>query len=314
MLNRLSEQGSKFPEMGRTSVRTNIQMAYHFGAPFTENSQLMPSLEKNSDLLEKFGVLALPPKKFKSTFFAMLKDLEGLFSTPDDQSELLDELVGDLPVDRLVMCNSNIMGQPAWMLAGEKFYRNAPTNCRKYRDLFPDNSCEFFIGISNPAILLPLAFENQKAKTYDSFFGDTVLETIRWSNTIADIASANPDVAITVWCNEDTPTIWPTILKEVAGLEARDKLLGELDVVEKIVSPEGFARLRAYLAERPHLNELQIRRIKSTFLEKYYLPRAVDLEIHLPGWSDDFVQDLTERYENDLEIIESMPGVSFICP
>lgn len=300
--------------MGQTSVRTNIQMAYHFGAPFTENSQLVVSLEKNTDLLEKFGVLALRPKKFKSMFFAMLADLEGLPTTPEDQCELLDELAGDLPVDRLVMCNSNILGQPAWVLAGNQFYRNAPTNCKKYRDLLPDNSCEFFIGISNPAILLPLAFENQKNKPYESFFGGTDLETIRWSNVIADIAAMNPDVAITVWSNEDTPTLWPTILKEVTGLQPQDKLLGELDVVEKIISPEGFSRLQSYLAERPYLNELQIRRITAKFLEKYYLPRAVDLEIHLPGWSDDFVDTLTDLYEDDLEVIEAMPGVNFICP
>ncbi len=80
------------------------------------------------------------------------------------------------------------------------------------------------------------------------------------------------------------------------------------------MAPEGVTRLQSYLNERPHRNELQIRRIKSKFLEKYYLPRAVDLEIHLPGWSDEFVQDLTERYEDDLEVIEAMPGVNFICP
>jgi len=300
--------------MGRTSLRTNIQVAYHFGAPFTENSQLVLSLEKNTDLLEKSGVLALRPKAFKSTFLGMLTDLEGSPSTAEDQRELLDDLTGDLPVDRLVMCNSNILGQPAWVLAGQQLYRNGPSNCKKYRDLLPGNPCEFFIGISNPAIFLPLAFENQKIKDYDSFFGTTDLDWIRWSDLISGIAAANPDVAITVWSNEDTPTMWPTIMKEVAGLDPQEKLAGDLDVIEKIMAPEGVTRLQSYLNERPHLNELQIRRIKSKFLEKYYLPRAVDLEIHLPGWSDEFVQDLTERYENDLEVIEAMPGVNFICP
>ncbi len=300
--------------MGRTSLRTNIQMVYHFGAPFTENSQLVLSLEKNAGLLEKSGVLALRPKAFKSTFLGMLADLEGSPTTFEDRRELLFDLTGDRAVDRLVMCNSNILGQPAWMLAGQKLYRNGASNCRKYRELLPGNPCEFFIGISNPAIFLPLAFENQKIKDYDSFFGGNDLGWIRWSDLIADIAAANPDVAITVWSNEDTPTMWPTIMKEIAGLDTQEKLAGDLDVIEKIMAPEGVTRLQLYLAERPYLNELQIRRIKSKFLEKYYLPRAVDLEIHLPGWSDEFVQDLSERYEHDLEVIEAIPGVTFICP
>jgi hypothetical protein len=300
--------------MGQTSLRTNIEMVYHFGAPFTENSQLVLSLEKNTDLLKNFGILALRPKSFKSVFLGMLTDLEGSPSTLEDQRELLDDLTGDRSVDRLVMCNSNILGQPAWVLAGQQLYRNGPSNCRKYRELLPANPCEFFIGISNPAIFLPLAFENQKIKDYDSFFGSPDLGWIRWSDLISDIAAANPDVAITVWSNEDTPTMWPTIMKEVAGLDAQEKLAGDLDVMAKIMAPEGVTRLQSYLAERPDLNEQQIRRVKSKFLEKYYLPRAVDMEIHLPGWSDEFVQDLTERYENDLEVIEAMPGVNFICP
>jgi len=92
------------------------------------------------------------------------------------------------------------------------------------------------------------------------------------------------------------------------------RFTGELDIISKIISEEGRDRLKQYLAERPDLNELQRRRVNSVFLEKFVLDDTVEIEIDLPGWTDDLVDKMTEVYEADINVIANMPGVNFIAP
>ena len=43
------------------------------------------------------------------------------------------------------------------------------------------------------------------------------LRRLRWSDTVRNIRIHNPGVPLTVWCDEDTPLIWPEVLQAVSG-------------------------------------------------------------------------------------------------
>jgi hypothetical protein len=89
-------------------------------------------------------------------------------------------------------------------------------------------------------------------------------------------------------------------------LEGTDELL------EKLVSPDGLSRMRAYLTQKPPANVTQRRRVVSAFLDKFALPEQLSLEVDLPGWTEDLVDELTDSYEDDMERLATMPGVTFL--
>ena len=80
------------------------------------------------------------------------------------------------------------------------------------------------------------------------------------------------------------------------------------------MTEEGLVRLRGYLAENPPPNEIQRRRVVAAFLSKYARPEVVEVELDLPGWTDETVEKLTEIYDEDVLTISRLPGVHFIAP
>jgi len=295
-------------------MRTDINIVYHLGAPHTDNDQLTWSLRKDTEMLVGKGILLRRPKGYRPQIKEMILELKGDKPSIVDQENLLTSIIKNEQVDRLIMSDSRFLGVPAWMLYGGGLYKNAGRNSVRIRSLFPDNPCEFHLGISNPASFIPAVFNAQTDKTYEQFIDGADLAQIRWSDVINQIQQDNPGCPLTVWCNEDTPIIWPTILREIAGLDPQVRLQGELDVIKGIMSEEGVELLIKYLEERPNLTEIQRRRIRGIFLEKFYLDEAVEEEIDLPGWTEETVDALTDIYEDDLERIESLPGVHFITP
>lgn len=295
-------------------MRTDIKIVYHLGAPHTDNDQITWSLRKDAQLLADKGVMLRMPKEYRPQLKEMIVKLQGEVPSVAEQEALLTSIVKNKSIDRLLMSDTRFLGVPSWMMYGGEFYKNAAKNTARIRDLFPDNPCEFFLGISNPANLLPAVFNAQSQKSYEKFLDGTDLANIRWSDVISQIQQENPDCPLTVWCNEDTPIIWPTILREMSGLDPQTRLQGELDVIQSIMSPDGFDLLVKYLDERPDLTEVQRRRIRGIFLEKFYLDDAVEEEIDLPGWTDETVDALTSIYDDDVERIERLPGVNFITP
>ena len=133
-----------------------------------------------------------------------------------------------------------------------------------------------------------------------------------WSDTLHAMREATPDCPITVWCNEDTPLVWPEILHEVTGLDPHVRLQGGLDVLHQIMAKEGMQRLKAYLDTHPIHNEIQRRRVLAAFLDKFALDDEVNEEITLPGWTEDLMEELSQTYDEDMREIKSISGVSLI--
>ena len=78
----------------------------------------------------------------------------------------------------------------------------------------------------------------------DAFVAGQDVGAMRWSEPLAAIRAACPDVPLTVWCNEDLPLVWPDVLRAVAGVGT--ELAGEDAILRQIMSPAGFARLEGF--------------------------------------------------------------------
>jgi hypothetical protein len=119
---------------------------------------------------------------------------------------------------------------------------------------------------------------------------------------------------LVVWCNEDTPLIWPEVLRSLAGLPPEAELAGDFALLDAIMAPEGMTRMRAYLEAHPPRNAAQRRKIVTAFLDKFGLAEHIEMDVALPGWDAALIDDITAAYDADAAEIAAMPGVQFIAP
>lgn len=290
----------------------DITLAFHIGAPFTDNGQLTWSLRKDAQRLLERGVLIRRPGTYMQAVNQLLRKQDQQTVTDQEREALLSGLVKEQPVSRIILTNSGFLGVPAWMLSGGRLYRNAGRNTEALRRAFPGNPCEFFLGLRNPASLIGPVFRSQTSRSWAQFAAGADFLNLRWSDVVADIQHHNPGCRVTVWCNEETPLIWPSILGRVTGLGDGFRFGGELDITRGIISEPGYERLEAYLSARPGLSETQREQVRALFLSYYHSEEAVEEEVDLPGWSQALVDDMSESYYADAELIRRMPGATFL--
>ncbi|KPU82429.1 hypothetical protein JI58_10195, partial [Marinosulfonomonas sp. PRT-SC04] len=238
--------------------------------------------------------------------------LQGTQATLEQQEALMDEIVRSDAAKRLILSSDSFLGVPDWMFQDGSFYKNAGPNTTKLRNLFPDNPCEFFLSIRNPSSFIPEALDKPTSENFRKFLDVVNFETVLWSDVIRRIQEVNPGCPITVWCYEDTPIVWPTVLRQITNTDHTVPFSGDLDVIQDIMRPEGLVLLKQYLEDRPDYTERQHHRIKTIFLEKFVIEDTTEVEASIPNWTQDTVDDVTEIYERDVALIETMPGVTMI--
>lgn len=269
-------------------------------------------MRQDSPLLAQNGIMLRRPREYRKLIRGMVRQIEGPIATPKEQELLLASIVKNQEISRLILSDATFLGVPAWMLGGGRLYRNAGKNTATIRNLLPDYPVEFFLCIRNPATFLPAAFQAQTERSFADFFNEAKLFSLRWSDVIADIQKSNPGCPITVWCYEDLPIIWPTVLKDLTGLGPETQFKGGLDVIKGVLTADGAKRLESYYVDHPVSNEAQGHRVLAIFLEKFADESKMEDEIDVPGWSTVLIEKMTELYEEDTDLIERMPGVDLL--
>jgi hypothetical protein len=257
--------------------------------------------------------VAVPgPGRYRPLLREVLAKLDGASASQDTQDVLYEAILETEGAERLVLSNDNFLGNSQNALRNGELYRNAGRNSAALRNLFPESTVEFFIAVRNPATFVPALHQVVQPGAFDEYIVGVDPDTLTWSDVIHDIREHNPEVPITVWCNEDTPMIWPEVMHEVAGLDSQVKLMGGFDILAQIMAKEGIKRLRSYLASHPPATEIQRRRVLAAFLDKYALDEEVEEELDLPGWTPDLVEQFTSNYDDDLIEIARIPGVTVL--
>jgi hypothetical protein len=289
-----------------------MHVSFHLGAHCTDDDQLVRSLLKNKEVLAKEGIEVPGPGRYRSLLSEVLVKLRGARASRDTQDVVLESIMDRDHADRLVLSHDNFLGVPQRALEDGELYGHAGEKAKWLRNLFPDNPVEFFIGIRNIATVVPALFEKTKARDFGSFLNGVDPHRLYWSDVIHTIREAVPDCPVMVWCNEDTPLIWPEVMHEVAGLDPQVRLKGGFDILGSIMEKEGMVRLRKYLKTHPPQTEIQRRRVLSAFLDKYALDEEIEEELDLPGWGDALVSKLTAEYDDDILEIRRIPGVTVL--
>jgi hypothetical protein len=218
----------------------------------------------------------------------------------------------------MILSNDNFFGVPRLAVGKGVFYPGAEVKLARLQQLFPQDHLQLCLGLRNPATFLP-ALRSLSPDPEDDVEGMitpdiTDPRSLRWSELISRIKAMVPDIEITLWCNEDTPLLWAHLIRELTGLAPNTKITGGFDLLSDIISKPGMQRFRAFLKKHPNMNEMQKRRVITAFLDKYALDDAISEEVDMPGWTDALIEDLTQLYEEDLYLIQRLPGVELIVP
>ncbi len=291
-----------------------MQVAIHLGAHSTDEERLLKTLLQNKGKLANEGISIPGPGRYRKTLVRAAQKLRGERATIDARDALFDAILDDDTTRRLVLSYENFICVPGRVFENSFLYDKASYKPSWLANLFPECEVEFFLSIRNPATFIPAVYKQkgQNIEDFRTFLNGVNLDQIRWSDVVHSIQENNPDCPVTVWCNEDTPLLWRTIIQLVTDHGDDRNIHGGLNVIGGIMEKEGQKRLRSYLATHPPKGEIQWRRILAAFLDKYALDGALEEVLDAPGWSEELVDTLSDNYEEDQAEIERLEGVNFI--
>lgn len=245
-----------------------MRIVYHLGVHCTDEDRLVRCLLKNRSVLADQGISVPSPTRYRKLLRDTAIQLRGATASEDTEAMILDQIMDEGRAERLILSWTSFLSFPAYAV-GDMLYSDGGKRIRAFTQIFPDIEAEFHIALRNPATFLPDLRERAKGKGHEDILQDVDVLRLRWSDTVREIKVENPGVPITVWCDEDTPLIWPEVLQAVSGhgpeteLEDTDELLGQL------MTEAGLARYHAYCTEHPPQSVSHRRWIVTAFLEKF---------------------------------------------
>ncbi len=291
-----------------------MQVMFHAGVHCTDDDRVLKCLLRNRTEFLEIGSVVPPPGRYRKLLHQTLVALTKTEPAPDARDILLETILDGDHADRLLLSNENLFCIAKLAVSNGILYPNAGMRIGQLKSLFQGDQIEIFLAIRNPATFLPALFDAAPVDDLDELLRDSDPFDLSWSELIWRIRDEHPDVALTVWCNEDSPLIWAQIIREMAGLNPGTKIKGGFDLLSEIMTRDGMKRFRAYLAEHPVMSEIQKRRVMVAFLDKFAREDVIEEELDLPGWTDELVDGLSEAYDEDVYEIARIPGVNFITP
>lgn len=291
-----------------------MQVILHTGAHGTDNDRLLRCLLRNAQALSDRGVAVPGPGKYRDLLNQSFDASDGVPPSPDSRDVLMDAILDTATADRMILSNAYFFGPLRFAIQDGVIYPDAQQRLAHLQYLFQGDRLNMFMALRNPAIFLSEALQKAGPNRKNAVLGGRNPHAVRWSECLARIRRAIPDVDLTIWCNEDTPVIWGQVVRDLAGLPSGEKITGAFDLLSEIMTGEGMQRFRSYLHKHPRLSENQKRKVIMAFLDKYAIEEKLEEELDAPGWTDELVDELTENYDADVSLIRQMPGVTFISP
>ncbi|WP_370227200.1 hypothetical protein [Cognatishimia sp.] len=291
-----------------------MQVALHFGAPYTDENRLQMCLGKNRELLAGMDTIVPRPAQFRKQLRPLMSEVLNASNPLPLQQDFMQSITGGTRPNRVIFSADNFLGFPRTSISENEFFPGPFNRLVSFLRLFEDAEVEFFYAIRNPATFMQALMVAHNGDDFSALTGHSDPMALRWSSYFERVIEDCPNTQITVWCNEDTPLIWEEILREVAGVDPTIPLNAQYDLLKDILTQEGFERFEEYLKARPDLTQVQKRRVIAAFLEKFADEDALEEELEVPGWTDEVVDAMTEIYDDDVYLIQSMPEINFLEP
>ena len=290
-----------------------MEIVFHIGAHCTDEDRIIKCLLKNRVALAAEGIIVPWPRQYRFLFRDLLGRLKGRRASPEMQTLILDAVMAQDRPERVVFAHDMLLGLRSDALGSGRLYPGGAARVAALRNLFPDHPVSFRIGLRDPATFLQALHAASEPASPAALPGGIDPLRLRWSVVLEEMRAAAPDAPITAWCNEDLPVLWPEVLRAVTGHRPETALDFQLEFMAELMQPEGVERMKAYLADNPPATEARRRRAVAAFLEKFGRPEKLQIEIDLPGWTQDYVEAVSAAYEADLARVAGIAGVTLLA-
>ena len=290
-----------------------MRIVYHLGVHCTDEDRLVRCLLKNRSVLAEQGIAVPSPTRYRKLLRDTATRLRGLPASEETAAMILDQIMDASDARRMILSWTSFLSFPAFAV-GPMLYSHGGERLRSFTQIFPDDEAEFHMAIRNPASFLPDLRQRAQGKGHEDILVGVDPSRLRWSDTIRAIKEANPGVPLTVWCDEDTPLIWPEVLQSISGHAPETPLDDDEELLADLMTEAGLVRYRTYCAQHPPQSVAQRRRVVTAFLEKFGRPERLEADAGVPGWSEELVEELSHSYLRDIDRIQRTPGVRFIEP
>jgi hypothetical protein len=291
-----------------------MEVVFHLGAHCTDGERLVRSLLRNRGPFLERGIVVPPPGRYRPLLRDLLVALRGEPASAEQQAVLLDAVMDEDRAERLIFSHEYFLGIPQRVIGPEGFHAAAGRKVAGIANLFPGKDCEFHLALRNPATLLPALIGQIRDANYATVLGETDPMTLRWGPAVRSIVEEVPGIRLTLWCYEDSPLLWPDILRAIAGLTGDVPVEGGDDMLAQIMRPEGIEAMRRFLASRTIGTPEAWRQVAAAFLDKFARPEEMEVALPFPGWTEGLVEAITDAYDDDVEEMAALPGVEVLMP
>lgn len=291
-----------------------MQVILHTGAHCTDGDRILKCLLRNKQGFAERGIAIPGPGKYRELLGQSFQAMSTMPPASDAREVLMDAILDDEHAERMILSNPHFLGSKRFAVQEGQIYPAAQERIAHLHRLFPGDQLTLFMGLRNPATFLPAVLGDANTDYLSDVLDGRKPHHLRWSDCLTRIRAAAPKMPMVIWCNEDTPLLWAHIIRQMAGLPSDQKIVGGFDLLSDLITREGMQRFRAYLQKHPRLNERQKQGVIAAFLENFMIPEQLEEELDLPGWTDELVREMTELYDEDLERIRQIPGVTLIDP
>lgn len=220
----------------------------------------------------------------------------------------------DDTVETLFLSNAFFFGIPREAVGNDQFYPKALTNLSKFLSLFGAENVLLCYAIRNPATFLPNLFEASNVQDFSGILNGSNPGALRWSELALRFRRAFPELPILMWCNEDTPFLWPEILRLMTNVDTSVAMSGEYDLFKDIMPELAYKKFLEYIKAHPKIGVRQKRQVMVAFAEKFALSDVLIEELNAPNWTEELVARMTEFYDKDVELLKTLPKAQILLP
>ena len=293
-----------------------MRITLHIGAHHTRTPRLVGAMKSSERALGRLNIATPGPTHYRPIISAELARLDGLPPIIEEEDAVLARILGDqTDAKHLIMINEDWAGDRNTMFKGGQLYTAIAESVSRVAELFSQHEVHISMGIRNPAFLINAALTAPATPvSLNWFLKSNDPMDLSWVAPVEQVQKAVPNAQITMWCEEDTPLIWPRIIRQVANVPQDTPIRGALAAIVDSLKPEGVDRFRTFLRNHTLTSAVQYERAVLAFLDKYADESLMSMSCNVPGWTAETVHDLSLNYEDDIAALVAKDNVNFILP
>ena len=138
--------------------------------------------------------------------------------------ELLAQIPRNTDAERVILANANCICVPHRIFKAEDFDALVVEKLQTFGTSFQGHAIELSICMLDPGTFIPAAYGKSHSRSSQRCMAGAAPTVVQCSSLIHSMRTVIPSAQITARCNEDTPFIWPKILRRLIGLDAEEPI------------------------------------------------------------------------------------------